>query len=127
MRSKKNGDGKAGSNSGETTFITYRLNDADKEWLEKSDLVSAFPIHRLIDLAQEGYKVSISPGRESKSAIVSLTDVEPSSPFYRHTLSGFGTNVIDAWYSLAYRHLVLSKGDWSCFGDTSKTDVSRFG
>lgn len=114
-------------NSRATTFINYRLDDDDKEWLASADLETEYPINNLLSLAAEGYKVSILPARENKSAIVSLTDVEPTSPFYNHTLSGFGATVFDAWYSLAYRHYHKSGGDWSVFKSTRDTDVSRFG
>jgi hypothetical protein len=125
---KKNGVLKSSaSNSGLATFINYRLDDDDKAWLAACDLTTEFPLERLFGLAQEGYKISISPPRDNRSAIVSLVDVEPTSPFYNHALSGFGATVIDAWYSLAYRHFVKAAGNWSAFPQTSDTDVSRFG
>lgn len=124
---KRNSRTTAPNDTRSTTFINYRLDDDDKDWLASADLASEYPIDNLLALAAEGYKVSIVPARENKSAIVSLTDVEPSSPFCNHTLSGFGTTVFDAWYSLAYRHYRKAGGDWSVFRSTRDTDVSRFG
>lgn len=112
---------------GDRKFINYRLDESDKAWLAACDLVQEYPLQRLFDLAEEGYKLSISPPTESKSAIVSITDTEPTSPFYHHTLSGFGANPVDAWYALAYRHFTKAAGDWAIFGAVSQTDTGRFG
>lgn len=115
------------SGFGDRKFINYRLDDADKAWLAEADLVQEYPLQRMFSLVEEGYKLSVSPASEGRSAIVSITDTEVSSPFYNHTLSGFGTNPIDAWYALAYRHFTKAEGDWAVFGSVSGGDVSRFG
>lgn len=125
---KKSGKAAAtGGVFGERKFINYRLDDADKAWLASCDLVQEFPLQRMFDLVAEGYKLSISPAVEGRSSIVSITDTEQSSPFYLHTLSGFGANPLDAWYALAYRHFTKANGDWAVLGGVSTGDTSRFG
>lgn len=108
-------------------FIQHKLTTRDVEELEALNGNTEWPLARILDLVEEGYKVSFSPDFNHMSIVVTATDKQEHSPFFKHTLSGRGATPIDAWHSLAYRHYVLAAGDWSYFGLQSDSKPSKYG
>lgn len=112
---------------GDYSFIDYALSARDKEWLGAADLAKEFPLERVVDLVSVGYKFSLSPDFNNMSIVATLTDKQENSPTFKRILSGRGATTLDAWYSLAYRHFVVAKEDWTAFLAIGEGDDSRFG
>lgn len=108
-------------------FINYHLSKKDEEWLEAADLDTEFDFSLVRGLVEEGYKFSLSNDERNHTFVASITDRQEGSPFYNACLTGRGSTPLDAWYALAYRHLVLAQMDWSFFGDGSNGPAARFG
>jgi hypothetical protein len=107
-------------------FINYDLSKADKEWLASADLDAEYPLALVCDLVAEGYKFGLSFDDRNQSYVASLTDRSESSTFYNSCLTGRGATALDAWCSLAYRHLHLAQGDWTMFNQSGNREPSRF-
>jgi hypothetical protein len=107
-------------------FINYNLSTKDKEWLQACDAELEFPVKGMLDLVQEGYKLSISADPKNNSFIASLTDREPTSGFHNHCLTGRGATPFDAWVSLAYRHFVVGQGSWANLTTDSDGKPSKY-
>lgn len=112
---------------GDYKFIQHKLTTRDMSELEALNGGAEWPLARVLDLVAEGYKVSFSPDFNHMSIVVTATDKQEHSEFYKHTLSGRGATPLDAWHSLAYRHYVLAAGDWSYFGLQSDSEPSKYG
>lgn len=95
------------------TFLTVSLSSEDKEWLATADCALEFPIQGLLDLVQEGYKVSFNYDGKNHTHIATLTDNSPESPTHKSILSGRGSSTLNAWFALMYRHNILLQKDWS--------------
>lgn len=106
-RKKPSGD------TGGYTFINIHLSTADKARLAEVEVVEVYPLTYALDLAQEGYKFSLSEDARGGGFIATLTDRRPDSPSYKCILSGRGSTPVNAWGALAYRHYQLLGEDWS--------------
>lgn len=124
-RGKKN-DTSKGNFSG-YRFISYDLNQADKEWLATHDVIGQFPLSLIDDLVLDGFKVSFSEDAKNNSFIASATDKRESSSHRGAILTGRGSTTINAWISLCYRHYILSECDWGFFDASSQGLSDEFG
>lgn len=106
------------------SFITVRLSEDDKAWLDAADCADEFPLSQLFSLAEEGYKFSLKEDAKNNTFVASLADIREGSDSHRRILSGRGSTALNAWFALAYRHNVILSGDWSSV--SSEATVSDF-
>lgn len=123
---------KKGSRNGSSTlggykFINVPLSSDDKSRLEDMLAQRSFPIDQILDLVQQGYKVSLSHDSKNSSFICSITDSDENSPAYKCILTGRGSSALNAWYAVCYRHMVLLKGDWTSNVPDDNATPSLFG
>lgn len=108
-------------------FVNHTLTAADKEWLDAADLAAEFPASSVDELVTSGYKFGLSHDQKHNTFVASLTDREPTSPFFNACLTGRGSTPADARYAVLYRHLQLASGDWSVFDTGDGGSPGRFG
>lgn len=118
---------KNGARLSDFRFINYDLSSEDKEQLKSMDCAFEFTTEVVEGLVQEGYKYSLTYDPNNHSFIASLTDKSPGSDFINACLSGRGSSAANARYSLLYRHLVVSQGDWGVFGSLKNPESPEFG
>lgn len=94
------------------SFVDVRLSGTDKQWLAAADLDKEFPIEMLFDLVSQQYKASLTFDSKNSSFIVSITDKATDSQSKNSVLSGRGSTLLNAWYSLAYKHFRVLDGEW---------------
>lgn len=97
----------------EYQFINVSLSKADKVRLSALDSSEEFPVHRVLDLASEGYKFSIKEDTKGGGYLASLTDGREDSRCFKCILTGRGSTPFNSWVSLAYRHYTMLERDWS--------------
>lgn len=97
------------------SFFNVGLSADDKAWLAEADCAVEFPLSEIINMVSEGYKFSIREDEKNSTFVASLADLRPESPSYKVIMSGRGSTAVNAWYALAYRHMVLLVDGW---GDT---------
>lgn len=97
------------------TFLNVGLSTDDKTRLAETDRSVEFPLESILDMVLEGYKFTIREDVKNNTFMASLTDIRPESPTYKVILSGRGSTAINAWYALAYRHVVLLVDGWGSF------------
>ncbi len=118
---------KPSADSVEYRFLSHTLRQADKDWLGASDALALLPLSLLPDFVSEGFKVSFSYDDRNRSFLCSITDKRGGSPFQGCILTGRGSSLDHAWLAVAYRHVVLSEGDWAMFDVSSSVEVDDFG
>lgn len=107
-------------------FINHNLVKADEEWLEAAELETEFPLALMLELALEGYKVSIGLDSKNATYVASITDRAEGGAFYNACLTGRGGSPLDAWYAVAYRHFKVAEGDWSVLDFGERETPRRF-
>ncbi len=108
----KSGSGDKSAFSGEYRFINVRLSASDKARMGETDLAVEFPLNTILDVVEEGYKFSIKEDQKNSTFVASFTDIRTESPSYKTILTGRGSNSLNAWYALAYRHIILLPDGW---------------
>lgn len=121
-RSKKS-SGKSGFGS-DYRFVNVRLSSDDKARMADTALEVEFPLGFILDIVAEGYKFSIKEDQKNQTFLASLTDTREDSPSFKAILTGRGSTALNAWYSLAFRHVVLLPDGWAA--ELSDTGVSDF-
>ncbi len=106
-------------------FLRIHLDGDDKLWLDENDLNARFPTQLIFDLVEVGYKVSFTQDQNHQRYICSLVDKGRDSATQNCCISGSGATVLDAWHSLAYRHLVKLESDWSTLDRDGASDTSQ--
>lgn len=116
MADKNKGSKQKGQRGGAAVdkwrFINVSLSRAEKDKLKEMDLPLEFPLSLITDLAGEGFKFSIREDEKSGGYMASLSDIRERSETHKCILTGRGSSPTNAWYSLAYKHLVVLQGDW---------------
>lgn len=105
-------------------FVNVRLSSDDKARMAETDLELEFPISSILDLVAEGYKFSLKEDGKNSTFVASLTDVREESPTSKAILTGRGSTALNAWYALAYRHIVLLPDGWGV--ELQETGISDF-
>lgn len=108
-------------------FLPINLESDDKLWLEAHDLGVEFPLSTILDLAEGGFKVSLSPDKENNRFICSLVDKGRDETTRNTCISGSGATALDAWYAVAYRHFIKLESDWATLAGDGDGDTTRFG
>lgn len=104
---------KSKSSSGpEYRFVNVRLSSDDKARMADTALDVEFPLSTILDLVASGYKFSLKEDMRNQTFVASLTDGREDSPAYNAILTGRGSTPLNAWYALAYRHIVLLFDGW---------------
>ena len=111
--SKRTGSAKGKPDFGaDYRFVNVRLSSDDKARMADLHLDVEFPLSTILDIVAEGYKFSVKEDSKNQTYVASLTDGREDSPAYRAILTGRGSSALNAWYSLAYRHIVLLPDGW---------------
>jgi len=108
----------------EFEYLNVDLTAKDSERLEALVDSGEFPLAGILELSSMGYKFSLSPDKEHKRFVASLTDKSPDSAFWNKCLTGSGATALDAWHSVAYKHYTIAGGDWA---DLPHSTGGRYG
>lgn len=110
----------------EYTFVNLHLvSDEVKELLSLIE-TDELPLEGFMALVDDGYKLSFSYDEMNDSYVASMTDKRDSSGTYGVILTGRGDSVLNAWYSLAYKHFVKLDGDWTDIQSKTAKRDKRF-
>jgi len=125
MARKRSSNGSGGSTRPNTGnfggfkgFVDLPLTDAIRDELSVAMEQGALNlIEFLVTVAQDGYKFSVTFNPGLKSFIATLTGRDGSGDNEGYALSGFGTTVEQALYSLYGKHVMIAHwGDWHSEG-----------
>lgn len=95
-------------------FVEVPLSDDDKASLAQGHFEAEDAFSFLEELANDGYKVSISQDAKNSCYIASATGRHPDDPNNGYTLSGRGPDVLGSLAALAYKHITLcERGAWA--------------
>lgn len=110
-------------------FVDIPLSPEEREEVQGMADSGVYDVFDLLQgLMEEGYKLSISPHKEGRSAIASLTGRLVECPNYGYTLSAWGPNMHGALVSLLYKHFQLcGAGVWAEQPHTTRQQMMLWG
>lgn len=124
---KKSSTKQAPNDFGGFRFINVSLTKEDKDKLAALDGSVEFGFELVLSLVEQGYKFSANIDTKHNAYVATLTDLNPDSPFFKHMLTGRGSNATFAWFSLAYKHFYMAQEDWTNFHIDLSDNGSDFG
>lgn len=92
----------------ERTLSEDELAQADDYKLKPAELAES-----MCALAEAGYDIKLSYNTQHKTASATLIDQRPKLPTSGYALSARGTNCVDAYKLLLYKHTVVLAQDWT--------------
>lgn len=115
---KKKSTGSNGVQSEWNGFVDIPLDTEDKNYLKEMSREAADVLGILCALAEEGYKLSLSPDIAHGAYIATATGRVPGSANVGRSLSARGPDLLGAINALWYKHALLAEsGDWSNVGN----------
>lgn len=102
-------------------FVTLKLGKADKEKFDAWVKAEGGKIFKYLgELAEGGYKVSISPDFNNSCVIASLTATDNSPRNNGFCMTSRGEDTLEALQIACYKHFVMAdEGDWLDIADKS--------
>lgn len=96
-------------------FVRCELSAAAKLALAERAQVATDTdiIEALMEVIEEGYKLSAATHRENQAVTVGFYDTQSGRSSHGYTLSAHGKTLRKALLALLYKHNVILKGDWT--------------
>jgi len=110
-------------------FVDIPLGEEEKLDVAQLADSSQYDLLELVStLLDQGYKLSVSPHKDGRSFIASLTGRLPDCPNYGYTLSGFGPDFKGCLTAVLYKHLQLCGGGvWAEQTFTTRQQLTLWG
>lgn len=109
--------------SPEFRFIDHDLTVEEKDELRALDLDTELSPMMVFDLVDAGFTVKLAPDKKGGGVRCHLMDSDVDGSGDTFCLSGRGSQAVNAWYAVAFRHYVLAQEDWSVFLRENRTDT----
>jgi len=93
-------------------FVERPLSDDELQQADDYKIKPAELAEAMCALSEAGYDIKLSYNQQHKSASATIVDQRPNLRTSGYALSARGTNCVDAFKLLLYKHTVLLAQDW---------------